>query len=91
MRGGRRRAAPLERITGFEPATSTLARSVSYTHLVELINYAHEQNYLIRGIVLFEDADYSEEGLLAIRETVSYTHLDVYKRQHLRCLTSLHT
>ena len=28
---------------------------------VELINYAHEQNYLIRGIVLFEDADYSEE------------------------------
>ena len=29
MRGGRRRAAPLERITGFEPATSTLARSRS--------------------------------------------------------------
>lgn len=44
---------------------------------VELINYAHEQNYLIRGIVLFEDADYSEEGLLAIREKVNSNHAKI--------------
>ncbi|WP_415997331.1 glycerophosphodiester phosphodiesterase family protein, partial [Gordonibacter pamelaeae] len=44
---------------------------------VELINYAYEQNYLIRGIVLFEEADYSEEGLLAIREKVNANHAKV--------------
>ncbi|MFR5865134.1 MAG: glycerophosphodiester phosphodiesterase [Acutalibacteraceae bacterium] len=44
---------------------------------VKLINYAYEQNYLIRGIVLFDEADYSEEGLLAIREKVNANHAKV--------------
>ena len=36
-----------------------------------IINYAYDQYMYFRGIVIFEEADYSEEGLLEIRDTVN--------------------
>ena len=41
------------------------------------------------GMLSRRAGDFSPESLQRCREAVSYTHLDVYKRQHLWC-TSCH-
>ncbi len=43
----------------------------------ELIRYAHEKYYLFRGIVIIDKTDYSEAGLLKIREKVNANHAKI--------------
>ena len=70
--------------TGFEPATSASrtqrsTKPVSYTHLQKLLT---QNSLTFYNIFFFRSTSIVTMQISSVRtQTVSYTHLDVYKRQ----------